>query len=178
MKRNMKKSIRIPMIFVLLMVMIFSIAGCEQKKEDSKYLKDLVNNLFTDLSESEYQEFHDAKEDQMDLLADSKEIPQWMNVRFKENMTDEGYNIFVETATYNLPVLGYENKKELKLEDLKVEASVETYDFTGRLIVSSKEDEAKKAEIFVQGSAQLNEEGLVQSINIFNMGEIADEISK
>lgn len=166
MKKSSKKSFRVSVIFCLLAMIAALTVGCGQDKqeENTKPVSDFIDHLFSDLSESEYEEAEEMTEE--------NKTPKWIETRFKENMTDEAYSAFLETATYNIPVLAYSNDKELKLEELKIDEKEEQYDFSGRLIVCEEDEKSEETEITIKGSTQLNEEGLISSINIFNVDEI------
>ena len=171
-------TVRIPMILVLLVMIVPLMTGCglQKKVDGTGTIQTFVTNLFTDISESEYKEFKDAGDTGTDLLTDSSELPGWIETRFKENMAEEGYEVFVETAAYYIPVLSYENNKAMKLENLEIKETEEDYDICGVLTVSDKDDASKSVEITLKGSAQVDEEGRISYINIFNIDEAVSEI--
>ena len=148
-----------------------------KENEDFQHLNSLVQNLFTNIDESEYNEFNNVKDKSVDFFSDSSKVPEWIQIRFRDNMTEEGYKVFIETAMYNIPIIGYENNKNLKLENFKIKPSDKNYDFSGKLVVFSEEEQLEKSEITITGSAQTNEEGKVSYINVFNMDEIIEALN-
>ena len=141
--------------------------------ENTECIEGIVNNIFSDIRESDYRELSKAE---TDGYTDISQIPNWIKERFQDNMTDQGFSTFLETATYNISVLGYVNEKEMKLEYLEIDSYDNGYEFEGRLHISDKQEKSKTAEIILKGSAQINEEGLVSYINIVNMDEIVEAI--
>lgn len=85
-------------------------------------------------------------------------------------MTANGYAVLTSTAVYNMAVLSYQNEKTMQIEDLSIEKKDNYYDLNWK--VSVKDDEGKTESLPMEGSAQLDEEGLVNSFNITNLSEL------
>ena len=178
MKKMNVRTRKIPMILLLSAMFLLLMTGCglQKKVDGTKEIEAFVNNLFTNISESEYKEFKESVDAGTDFLTEDSELPGWIKTRFEDKMSEEGYEVFIRTAAYYIPVLSYENNKVMKLEDLEIQETEESYDFSGKLSVSDEGDESNPAEITLKGSAQVNEEGKISYINIFNIDEAASAI--
>ena len=76
-------------------------------------------------------------------------------------MTDSCFDTFLNNAYYQLTIKAYEKSKSLKLVRFNVIDKGDYYEFNGRL-------EAGDATIKLKGSAQTDEEGLVNNFTIYN----------
>lgn len=145
---------------VLFVVMLMT-AGCGAKnqKEETSHLNRVMENIFKSTDEKEYQQSEE-----------STEVPAWVEECFQSHMTANGYAVLTSTAVYNMAVLSYQNEKTMQIEDLSIEKKDNYYDLNWK--VSVKDDEGKTESLPMEGSAQLDEEGLVNSFNITNLSEL------
>lgn len=145
---------------VLFVVMLMT-AGCGAKnqKEETAHLNRVMENIFKSTDEKEYQQSEE-----------STEVPAWVEERFQAHMTANGYAVLTSTAVYNMAVLSYQNEKTMQIEDLSIEKKDNYYDLNWK--VSVKDDGGKTESLPMEGSAQLDEEGLVNSFNIINLSEL------
>lgn len=145
---------------VLFVVMLMT-AGCgaKKQKEETAHLNRVMENIFKSTDEKEYQQSEE-----------STEVPAWVEERFQAHMTEKGYAVLTSTAVYNMAVLSYQNEKTMQIEDLSIEKKDNYYDLNWK--VSVKDDEGKTESLPMEGSAQLDEEGLVNSLNITNLSEL------
>lgn len=172
MKRPKLKWILPLCIIVVIGIISFVIYRITQD-ENTQRIERIVNNIFSDINESDYRELSKAETDE---YTDATQLPNWIKERFQNDMTDQGFSTLLETAAYNISVLGYVNEKEMKLENLEINLNDNGYEFEGQLHISDKQKESKTVEITLKGSSQVNEEGLVSYINIVNMEEIVEAI--
>lgn len=150
--------------------------GCSAGKinNGTENVEAVVDNLFQNLGKSEYEELIGPRsgETVSENLV-TTELPQWVQERFQEYMTEEGYEDLTGTALYEIPVKAYENNREMSLEHLDVRQVQEDYKISGELKLSGGENEES---IGIEGSAQTDGKGQVSYLNISNMAEIAEAI--
>ena len=171
------RSFKIPMILCMVMMVVMMAAGCGMNLGNSKtkHIEKFLNVLFTDVDEKDYNEVIEAGGN---FLPDDKFLPKWVEKGFKVHMTEEGFTSFCETASYHIPTLGFMYEKKLKLENLEITEAEKSYDFTGKLTITSKDDEEKKSELTVEGFAQVDDKGLITYFDIFNINEIVTVIQE
>ena len=78
------------------------LAGCGSGGNDSgkENVKDVVENLFEDLDDSQYEALRQTDGQAASDSVTSTGLPQWVEERFKEDMTEEGYASFTGMAFY------------------------------------------------------------------------------
>ena len=93
------------------------LAGCGSGGNDSgeKNVKEVVENLFEDLDDSQYEALRQTDGQAVSDSVTSTGLPQWVEERFKEAMTEEGYASFTGMAFYEIPAKAYESHKEMDL---------------------------------------------------------------
>lgn len=169
---NMKKILAI--LWAAALCLAFP--GCSegQMNNGTENVEAVVENLFQNLEESEYEELigPDSGEAASENLV-STELPQWVQERFQEYMTEEGYEDLTGTAFYEISVKACENNWEMSLEHLDVQQVQGDYEISGELKLRGEESEES---IGIEGSAQTDEKGQVSYLNISNMAEIAEAI--
>lgn len=161
---------------VLAAVLLAALQGCGGGQEDTgaDNVEEVVENLFEDLEEEEYEEIRgQADGDSSAEALASTELPQWVSERFQEYMTEEGYADLTGTGMYEIPVNAFAQDKEISLENLEIRQEEENYEISGELTVSGQGGENT---IQIQGSAQTDQEGLVSYLNISNMQEIEEAV--
>ena len=106
------------------------LAGCGSGGNDSgkENVKDVVENLFEDLDDSQYEALRQTDGQAASDSVTSTGLPQWVEERFKEDMTEEGYASFTGMAFYEIPAKAYEAHKEMDLEDLDIQKDQDTYE--------------------------------------------------
>ena len=109
------------------------LAGCGSGGNDSgkENVKDVVENLFEDLDDSQYEALRQTDGQAASDSVTSTGLPQWVEERFKEDMTEEGYASFTGMAFYEIPAKAYEAHKEMDLEDLDIQKDQDTYEISG-----------------------------------------------
>ena len=111
-----------------------------------------MKELFSPISDEEYQEF----ENDSSIFSSSG----WLGERFKDSMTEEAYNTFLETGTYQIMMLSYENGCNIEMEKMKINEKKDYDEFNAKLHVSHKNGDDEKFE--VNGTAQFDENGKVR----------------
>lgn len=156
------------------------LAGCgsggnDSGEEDSGKgnVKDVVENLFEDLDDSQYKALRQTDGQAASDSVTSTGLPQWVEERFKEDMTEEGYASFTGMAFYEIPAKAYEAHKEMDLEDLDIQKDQDTYEISGTL---NLESESGADTIDIQGTAQTDDQGLVSYLDISNISEIIENL--
>ena len=92
-----------------------------------------MKELFSPISDEEYQEF----ENDSSIFSSSG----WLGERFKDSMTEEAYNTFLETGTYQIMMLSYENGCNIEMEKMKINEKKDYYFYnTNNNIFSSNND--------------------------------------
>lgn len=167
MKKQNKRVLVLMLSCILLTISLLSIGCANSEKKASKHLEQLVN-MFTNISESEYEAFQNVS---TDLLSETSEIPKWIYTKFKENMNENGFRVLCETSTYYIPILGYMNQKEFTLKNLDIKLADGYYTIQDQLVLSTKE-QSDQEDITIEGSAQVDDDGLVNYITITNIDEI------
>ena len=161
---------------LLCAVMTISmLAGCGSGGNDSgkENVKDVVENLFEDLDDSQYKALRQTDGQAASDSVTSTGLPQWVEERFKEAMTEEGYASFTGMAFYEIPAKAYEAHKEMDLEDLDIQKDQDTYEISGTL---NLESESGADTIDIQGTAQTDDQGLVSYLDISNISEIIENL--
>ena len=151
------------------------LAGCGSGGNDSgkENVKDVVENLFEDLDDSQYKALRQTDGQAASDSVTSTGLPQWVEERFKEDMTEEGYASFTGMAFYERPAKAYEAHKEMDLEDLDIQKDQDTYEISGTL---NLESESGADTIDIQGTAQTDDQGLVSYLDISNISEIIENL--
>lgn len=151
------------------------LAGCGSGGNDSgkENVKDVVENLFEDLDDSQYKALRQTDGQAASDSVTSTGLPQWVEERFKEDMTEEGYASFTGMAFYEISAKAYEAHKEMDLEDLDIQKDQDTYEISGTL---NLESESGADTIDIQGTAQTDDQGLVSYLDISNISEIIENL--
>lgn len=151
------------------------LAGCGSFGNDSgeENVKDVVENLFEDLDDFQYEASRQTDGQAASDSVTSTGLPQWVEDRFQEDMTEEGYASFTGTAFYEIPVKAYEAHKEMDLEDLDIQKDQDSYEISGTLTLESG---SGTETIDLQGTAQTDDQGLVSYLDISNISEIIESL--
>lgn len=151
------------------------LTGCASGGNDNgeENIKNIVENLFEDLDDSQYEALRQTDGQAVSDSLASSDLPQWVEDRFKNDMTDEGYGTFTGTAFYEIPVKAYEAHKEMGLEDLEIQKDGDSYEISGTLTMESGTDTES---IGIQGTAQTDDQGLVSNLSISNISEIIESL--
>lgn len=171
MKRKKLKGILIFCIIAVIALAIFAAAHLVRRDPDTQHIERIVNHLFSDISESDYEKLSET-----DWSADTGQVPDWIKEKFQDDMTDQGFSDLLETAAYNLSVLAYANEKEMSLENLEIRLKDKNFEVEGQLTISDKQEGSEAVKIILNGSGQTDGDGLVSYINIANMDEISEAI--
>lgn len=157
----------------VLLCLIF--AGCGSGGTDSgeENVKDVVENLFEDLDDSQYEALRQTDVQAVSDSVTSTGLPQWVEDRFQEDMTEEGYASFTGTAFYEIPAKAYEAQKEMDLGDLNIQKDQDSYEISGTLTL---EYGSGTETIDIQGTAQTDDQGLVSYLDISNISEIIESL--
>ena len=132
-----------------------------------------MENLFEDLDDSQYKALRQTDGQAASDSVTSTGLPQWVEERFKEDMTEERYASFTGMAFYEIPAKAYEAHKEMDLEDLDIQKDQDTYEISGTL---NLESESGADTIDIQGTAQTDDQGLVSYLDISNISEIIENL--
>lgn len=162
----MKKKIFL-YLFCLLSICLL---GCAQEKntKNTDNLKKVVKELFNPISDEEYQEF----ENDSSIFSSSG----WLGEKFKDAMTEDAYNAFLETGTYQIMMLSYENGCNIEMEKMEINEKKDYDEFNAKLHVSHKNGDDEKFE--VNGTAQFDENGKVCYFNLNNMDKLVEMLKK
>ena len=156
-------------------LLCLSLTGCASGENNNgeENVKNIVENLFEDLDDSQYEALRQTDDQAVSDSVTSPDLPQWVEDRFKEDMTEEGYASFTGTAFYEIPAKAYEAHKELDLENLNIQKEEDSYDISGKLTLESEEGTQS---MDIQGTAQTDNQGLVSYLNISNISEIIESL--
>ena len=162
-------------MWVLLLpaaILSLGLSGCGPKTENvgAENVEAVVENLFEDLEESDYEELT-GKEGE--ATPASTELPDWVQDRFQGYMTEGGYETLTGTAFYEISVKAFENHKSMDLENLEVQEKEGDYEIKGDLTIAA---EGEETSIEIQGSAQTDQTGLVSYLDLSNISEIAEAL--
>ena len=91
-------------------VLCLILTGCASGENNNgeENVKNIVENLFEDLDDSQYEALRQTDDQAVSDSVTSPDLPQWVEDRFKEDMTEEGYASFTGTAFYEIPAKAYE----------------------------------------------------------------------
>lgn len=162
----MKKKLSICLLFV------FVLSGCGIGSQNTaeKNLETVVANLFQELDQAEYEEYQKWLPMAGAIENTSKDMPRWIEKRFKPFMTQKAYDSLLQTSQYALPVLAYKTGKSVEWQtNVNVVKYDSGYDFKGTLLFDADTIE-------VEGSAQIDKSEKVSFIQVYNMPEIAGHI--
>ena len=154
----------------LICLLSICLLGCSQEKstQNTDNLKKVVKELFNPISDEEYQQVQNGSS----VFSASG----WMGERFKDAMTEEAYNTFVGTGTYQMMMLSHENGCHMDAEEVKINEKEDYHEFRVKLKVSHKNGDAENLE--VNGTAQFDEKGKVRYLNFNNMDELVGILQK
>ena len=180
MKKKNSRLFRAPLILCMVMVIVMVAAGCRMTQDpETEHLNAVLTNLFTDLTEEEYNEIEVLMENGEDFFANEELMPDWFRAGFKDHMSEEGFEIFYGTDVYYMiPTISYMYEKNMTLEHLRIRKSGESYEFKGKLTVVSKTGTPEDAELSLEGRASIDEEGLVTLMDIFTIDDIITAIQE
>lgn len=162
----MKKKICL-YLFCLLSICLLG-CGKEKSTEKTDNLKEVIKELFNPVSDEEYQEFQEDSS----LFSSSG----WLGERFKDSMTEEAYNTFLETGTYQIMIFSYENECNIEIEETKIDEKKDYCEFHVKLQVSHKNGDDEKLE--VNGTAQFDDNGKVRYFNLNNIDKLVEMLKK
>lgn len=162
----MKKSLTI----ISLLFMITVVIGCG-KNGNQENATTLLNNCFTNLSQTDYDEFQDWISE-----SENPDIPDWIEKDFKVYSTDNFYTDFLNNSYYMIPVFAYESKKNMTLEQVEFKENDKLYEFAATLIITEKNNESESKKIDIKGTVQINDEEKVDYLNFYNISEIFSSI--
>lgn len=158
--------------FFLYLVCVLSICllGCGQEKgmKNTDNLKKVVKELFRPISDEEYQKFQND--------SDTFSSSGWLSERFKDAMTEEAYNTFLETGTYQIMLLSYENGGNIKIKKMEIEEKKDYDEFYVKLHITSKNGDNENLE--VTGTAQFDDNGKVRYFTLNSMDKLAGMLKK
>lgn len=160
-------------LILILSCLVISLTACAEKKEPIKteHLELIIENLLKPLTEKEYTEFQEIQSGQSSLA-----MEDWLEKRFENHMTKEAYNNFLATATYEVMVRAYETGSVMKAKDLHIEKKDDYHEITGKIVVQHSD---KTEETFdLQGTGQLDENGLVSYFSINAFGELNEMVMR
>lgn len=99
-------------IFLLFIEYMFIRVWSRKRMKSTDNLKIIMKELFHPISDEEYQEF----ENNSSIFSSSG----WMGKRFKGAMTEDAYKTFLETGTYQMMMLSYENGCNIEIEKIEI----------------------------------------------------------
>lgn len=151
----------------LLCLLSICLVGCSQGKtaKSTDNIKKVLQELFQPISNEEYQKFNDASS-----------TPSWIEEKFKGLMTKDAYDTFLETGTYQMMLLSYENGCNIKIEEIKIDEKKDYHEFNVKLQVNYKNGNSEKFE--ANGTAQFDDNGQVRYFTFNNMDKIIEMLKK
>lgn len=154
-------------LFCLLSICLL---GCGQEKSanNTDNLKKVVKELFNPISDEEYQEFKNDS----DIFSSSG----WLGKRFENLMTEEAYNTFLETGTYQIMLLSYENGCNIEIEKIEINEKKDYHEFHAKLHVNYKNGNDDRIEM--NGTAQFDDKGKVRYFTLNSMDKLAGMLKK
>lgn len=162
----MKKKIWI-YFFCLLSICLLG-CGQEKRMKSTDNLKIIMKELFHPISDEEYQEFKNNSS----IFSSSG----WMGKRFKGAMTEDAYKTFLETGTYQMMMLSYENGCNIEIEKIEIKEKKDYDEFQIKLHLSDKSGDDENLE--VNGTAQFDENGKVRYFNLNNIDKLVGILKK
>lgn len=158
----MKKKI----FLYLFCVLSICLLGCGQEKgmKNTDNLKKVVKELFRSISDEEYQKFQND--------SDTFSSSGWLSERFKDAMTEEAYNTFLETGTYQIMILSYEKGCNTEIEKTEVKEKKGYDEFYVKLHITDKNGDNENLE--VTGTAQFDDSGKVRYFHINNIDKLVE----
>lgn len=162
----MKKKICLYLFCVLSICLL----GCGKEKstENTDNLKKVIKELFTPVSDEEYQEFQN---DSSVFLSSG-----WLGKKFQGAMTEDAYNTFVETGTYQIMMLSYENGCDMEIEKTEIDEKKDYDEFRVKLHVRNKTGTDEEVE--VNGTAQFDDNGKVRYFTLNSMDKLVGILKK
>lgn len=166
------KRMRILMIFILV-ISLMLLPACVSNKQEvgTENIKKVIENIFKNIDDSEYKEFQNSENVDFLSAETEKELPAWIQERFEANMTETAYENLLGSGLYGMAVLTYTSDKKMQLEDLQMEEKDGYYEFLGQLAIDDGEN---RQTVKIEGSAQVDEKGLVSYLDISNLFEISE----
>lgn len=162
----MKKKICLYLVCVLSICLL----GCGQEKgmKNTDNLKKVVKELFRPISDEEYQKFQND--------SDTFSSSGWLSERFKDAMTEEAYNTFLETGTYQIMLLSYEKGCNIEIKKMEIKEKKDYDEFYVKLHIIDKNGDNENLE--VTGTAQFDENGKVRYFHINNIDKLVEMLKK
>ncbi len=160
----------------LLFIMGMALIGCSGVESSQGKALELYQNLFAGLSEDEYEAYQAWQNSAQStgeglgmVSADPDALPDWLKERFESTTTPECFDNIIGQTLFTVPVSAYEKGYTIETPQTKVTETENGYDISGTL--SIKKDGSEQ-QVDVSVSIQLNEDGRISFVDIYNLSNI------